>query len=166
MCIDVLGHLNTRKGRGLDTFAKYPQYRMTLPRPIIPPKGYPLKPRTLGEHIRKRRLDLGLLQIDVAAEIGVTESTVWNWEHGTEPELIHIPTVLAFLGYVPWECPDDPLGRLAHFKKVNGLSLRRLGALMGRDHEQLEDWLSGRVKPGAINIRKIEDFLASFLGAE
>ena len=38
------------------------------------------------EHIRKRRLDLGLLQYEVATAIGVTESTVWNWKHGTEPE--------------------------------------------------------------------------------
>ncbi|MEW6162173.1 MAG: helix-turn-helix transcriptional regulator [Nitrospirota bacterium] len=29
-----------------------------------------------GEHIRKRRLDLGLLQIEVAKMIGVTESTI------------------------------------------------------------------------------------------
>ncbi len=27
--------------RGLSTFAKYPQYRLPLPRPIIPPNGYP-----------------------------------------------------------------------------------------------------------------------------
>ena len=89
----------------------------------------------------------------------MTESTVWNWEHGTEPELIHIPAVLAFLGYIPWECPDDPLGQLAFFKKVKGLSLRRLGALMGRDPEQLEDWLSGRHKPCNGNIRQIDKFL-------
>lgn len=134
---------------------------MTLPRRIIPPKGYPLEPRSLGEHIRKRRLDLGLLQAEVAAEIGVTESTVWNWEHGTEPELRHIPAALAFLGYVPWEEPEDPVGRLAYFKKVNGLSFVRLGATIGRDPEQLEDWLSGRVKPCKENVEAILSFLES-----
>jgi transcriptional regulator with XRE-family HTH domain len=113
----------------------------------------------IGDHIRKRRLDLGLLQGDVAAQIGVTKSTVWNWEHGTEPELIHIPAVLAFLGYVPWECPDDPVGRLAYFKKVKGFSYRRLGVLMRRDPVQLEDWLSGRNSPIARNRRMIETFL-------
>jgi len=126
---------------------------------IIPPKGYPVELRFLGEHIGKRRLDLGLLQIEVTATIGVSENTVWNWEHGTEPELIHVPAVLAFLGYVPWECPDDPVGRLAHFKKVRGLSLKRLGALMGRDPEQLEDWISKRHKPKKENVRQIEKFL-------
>lgn len=28
--------------------------------------------------------------------IGVTESTIWNCEHGTEPELVHIPGSLRF----------------------------------------------------------------------
>ena len=94
MCIDGGDRQSIRRDRGSDTFFEYPQYRLTLPRPIIPPKGYPLEARTLGEHIRKRRLDLGLLQIEVAVEIGVTKSTVWNWEHGTEPELKHVPAVL------------------------------------------------------------------------
>jgi DNA-binding XRE family transcriptional regulator len=98
-CIDDVDPKKIRRNRGSDTFAKYPQYRLQIPRRIIPPKGYPLEPRFLSEHIRKRRLDLGLLQVEVATEIGVTESTVWNWEHVTQPELIHIPAVLALLGY-------------------------------------------------------------------
>ena len=101
-----------------------------------------------------------MLQIEVAAEIGVTESTVWNWEHSTEPELRHAPSVLTYLGYDPWECPGDPVGRLAHFRKVKGLSYEKLGALMGRDPEQLEDWVSGRVPPCERNVQKIERFLA------
>jgi transcriptional regulator with XRE-family HTH domain len=105
--------------------------------------------------VRKRRLDLGLLQAEVAAEIGVTESTVWNWEHGREPELIHIPAVLDFFGYVPWACPDDPIGRLAYFKK----SLHRLGPVIRRDPEQLADWLTGRHEPIERNRRMIVEFL-------
>ena len=140
-------------------FAQYPKYSLHVSRPVKLPPGYPVELRSIGDHIRKRRLDLGLLQIEVVAQIGVSENTIWNWEHGTEPALIHIPAVLDFLGYVPWEQPEDPVGRLAYFKKVNGLSLRRLGALMGRDPEQLEDWVSGRVKPCKKNTAKIKSFL-------
>jgi DNA-binding XRE family transcriptional regulator len=132
---------------------------LQIPRPIITPKGYPLEPRSLGDHIRKCRLDLGLLQVEVAAQIGVTESTVWNWEHGTEPELIHVPAVLAFLGYVPWKEPEDPVGRLAYFKKTNGLSFERLGALMGKDPEQLTGWLTRRKRPCKRNLASISAFL-------
>jgi len=51
-----------------------------------PVPGYPAFPITVGEHIRKKRMDLGLLQMKVAEIIGVTESSTWNWGHGTEPE--------------------------------------------------------------------------------
>ena len=91
--------------------------------------------------------------------IGVTESTVCNWEHGTEPELIHIPKIIEFLGYVPFECPEDTVGRLKYFKQVKGLSYEKLGALMGRDPEQLTDWLRGRHKPCCKNIQRIKGFL-------
>jgi len=143
----------------LDTFAKQPKFTLALLRPKELPKGYPLHLKTIGEHIRKRRLDLGLLQIEVAAMIGVTESTVCNWEHGTEPELIHIPKIIEFLGYVPFECPEDTVGRLKYFKQVKGLSYEKLGALMGRDPEQLTDWLRGRHKPCCKNIQRIKGFL-------
>jgi hypothetical protein len=72
------------------------------------------------------------LPTDLAEMTGVCENRVWNWEHGTEPELVHMPAVIAFIGYVPWECPGDPVGRLAYFKKVKGLSLRRLGPVIGQ----------------------------------
>jgi transcriptional regulator with XRE-family HTH domain len=160
MCIDVYYLQNTRTDRGSVSFFEYPKYNLVLPRPIIPPKGYPHEPVTIGEHIRKRRFDIGLLQIEVARMIGVTESTVWNWEHGTEPELRHMPKIIKFLGYVPFECPEDPIGRLRCFKQVNGLSYSRLGELMGRDPEQLTDWLRGRIKPCEKNIKRIAGFLA------
>jgi DNA-binding transcriptional regulator YiaG len=48
--------------------------------------GYPAHPITVGDHIRKKRMELGLLQREDAEIIGVTESSVWNWEHGVEPE--------------------------------------------------------------------------------
>lgn len=85
-------------------------YRLSLPLRIYP-EGCILPPKAIGEHIRKNRMDLGMLQREVAAKIDVTESSVYNWERGTEPELIHILKIIEFLGYVPFECPDDMLGR-------------------------------------------------------
>lgn len=64
-----------------------------------------------------------------------------------------------FLGYVPFECSEDSIGKLRYFKQVRGLSYERLGELMGRDPEQLVNWLSGRHKPCSKNQREIESFL-------
>ncbi|MBU1734284.1 MAG: helix-turn-helix domain-containing protein [Verrucomicrobia bacterium] len=43
-------------------------------------KDYPENPTTFGEHLRKARIDAGLLIKDLAAKIGVTEDSVINWE--------------------------------------------------------------------------------------
>jgi DNA-binding XRE family transcriptional regulator len=104
-------------------------------------------------------MDLRLYQREAAERIGVSESTIWNWERGVEPELRFIPKIIAFLGYSPFPRPHDLLERLRHFKFVQGLSYIRLGKLMQRDPEQLTDWLTGRKRPCKKNVRKIESFL-------
>ncbi|MFZ6017889.1 MAG: hypothetical protein ACOYU0_09910 [Nitrospirota bacterium] len=58
-----------------------------------------------------------------------------------------MPKIIEVLGCMPFECPESPLGKLRYFKRVNGLSYEKLGKVMGRDPEQLMDWVSGRVKP-------------------
>jgi hypothetical protein len=56
-------------------------FSISIPLQKQPFPSYPEHPLTIGEHIRKKRMDLGLLQREVAEIIGVTESSVWNWEH-------------------------------------------------------------------------------------
>jgi DNA-binding XRE family transcriptional regulator len=121
--------------------------------------GYPEFPITVGEHIRKKRMDLGLLQREVAEIIGVTESSIWNWEHGTEPELQYNPKIIRFLGYIPFDRPDGTVGRLAWYKRTNGLTLNELGQQMQRHPDQLQEWLSGTRIPFRKSQERIELFL-------
>ncbi|MGH8544558.1 MAG: helix-turn-helix transcriptional regulator [Gammaproteobacteria bacterium] len=52
--------------------------------------------------MRKRRLDLGLFQRQVAEQIGVTTNTVFRWESNeTLPQIHHKPKIVQFLGYDP-----------------------------------------------------------------
>jgi DNA-binding XRE family transcriptional regulator len=44
------------------------------------PKPYPKELNTLGDHLKKKRLDLGLFRKDVAKIIGVNTTTIRNWE--------------------------------------------------------------------------------------
>jgi len=164
MSIDVGDPRRSHKDRDVSIFFEYPKYTLILPLPLQMPKGYPLKLDTIGDHIRKKRIDLGLLQRDVAEIIGVSKQTVGYWELGVaEPEIRHIPKIIEFLGYTPFECKsNNPIERLKHFKLINGLSYERLGALTGRDPEQLTDWLNGRHKPCKRNIEFFEKFLSAF----
>ncbi len=50
--------------------------------------------------------------------------------------------------------------RLAWYKLIKGLTLEQLGAEMGRDPEQLSDWLSGRHNPCLRNREEVELFLS------
>lgn len=48
--------------------------------------AYPKEPKTLGERIRKARMDKGLMIKELAKFVGVTEDTVINWElRGVRP---------------------------------------------------------------------------------
>jgi len=61
-------------------------------------KSYPANLTSIGEHIRKKRIDLGLMQKEVAKIIGVTESTIWNWEKGWNIQNKYMKRVGEFLG--------------------------------------------------------------------
>jgi len=54
---------------------------LTLEEPA-PRPGYPKQIKHLGHEIKIRRLDLGLLQREVAERIGVSKETVTNWGLG------------------------------------------------------------------------------------
>lgn len=71
-----------------------------------PRPGYPEEPSSLGEHLKKRRLDRELRQKDVAAELGVNFKTYENWEQGKYgPEIRFLPAIIRFLGYEPSPTP-------------------------------------------------------------
>lgn len=44
------------------------------------PKDYSETPQTLGEHLKKRRRELSLLQREAAKKMGVVVETLINWE--------------------------------------------------------------------------------------
>jgi hypothetical protein len=60
------------------------------------------EPWTIGEHLKRRRLKLGLTQRQAARALGSSLSTVYTWEKNRkEPEARHLPGILRFLGYDP-----------------------------------------------------------------
>jgi DNA-binding XRE family transcriptional regulator len=67
-----------------------------------PKENYPRSLQTLGDHLKKRRLDLGLLKREVAAVLGVCPETITLWEENqTTIEVRYIPRIMDFLGYCP-----------------------------------------------------------------
>ena len=63
---------------------------------------YPITINSLGDHLKKRRLDLGLQMEQTASRLGCHPASVANWERNrTTPGIAHLPRVLGFLGYDP-----------------------------------------------------------------
>lgn len=109
--------------------------------------SYPASLTHVGDHIRKRRLDLGFFQRQAAEQIGVTTSTICNWEkHRSEPGIWEWVGVIRFLGYLPFELGDAPSEIVRAYRMIKGLSYRELAKLLGRDEETVRRWESRRSK--------------------
>jgi ribosome-binding protein aMBF1 (putative translation factor) len=60
---------------------------------------YPKDPRTLGDHIRKARMDRHLMVKELAKCVGVVPETVINWEkRNLTPTRKHMERIRAVLG--------------------------------------------------------------------
>ncbi|MBI4519500.1 MAG: transcriptional regulator [Gemmatimonadetes bacterium] len=93
------------------------------------------------DHLRKRRLDLGLLQRDVAGRLGVDNATVTNWELGqAAPALRWLPGIIRFLGYDPRPRPKSIGQALKHYRHGQGLSQQELAVRLRVDPGTLARW--------------------------
>jgi len=102
----------------------------------------------LGDHIRKRRIELGLRQRDVADLLGADSQSVNAWERNYhQPALHRLEAITTFLGYDPENVSDDaPLGlRIASRRRRLGLSQKRLAELLGIDEATVRKWERGRI---------------------
>lgn len=112
------------------------------------PAAYPQEIKSLGDHIRKRRLNLGLLQKDVAKRIGVSKDTIHNWETDrTEPEVKMVPNIINFLGYVPYDSNWSFGQWLRAVRAALGLSQEQLARRAGLDESTLAKWERQGHKP-------------------
>jgi transcriptional regulator with XRE-family HTH domain len=126
------------------------------------PARYPKEINTIGDHIRARRLDLELLQVQVADQIGVHEQTITGWEcNATVPEVRYIPAILQFLGYNPVPAASSFPERLAAERRRPGLSQRKMAAKLGVDSASLMSWETRRHQPTEKSLRLIERALQS-----
>jgi transcriptional regulator with XRE-family HTH domain len=103
---------------------------------------------TIGDHVRARRLDLGLTQEQLAKQLEVTESTVNNWERGrSSPDVRAFPRVLSWLGYDPRPEGSSLPERVAATRRGRGLSQREFAAMLGTDQSSVARWETGRARP-------------------
>lgn len=119
-----------------------PSCHVTLRGQKPPPQGYPREPKKVGEHLRKRRIDLELLQKDVAAILGVSAESVFHWETGLyEPANRYWPKIIAFLGFDPSDEAKTFRELILAVQRRTGFSQERLAADLGLDESTICRWL-------------------------
>jgi len=131
------------------------RYEKTVGKPHI--YWYPEHPKTIGEHIRKRRMDLHLLQSDVAEILNICIDSITGWENGrSEPQIHFYPRIIDFLGYNPFETSKETIGtRIKAYRLTHGLSQKKMGKLISVDGSTICSWENGITVPNRILLEKV-----------
>jgi len=113
------------------------------------PPAYPQAIETLGDHLRRKRLNLKLLQKEVASRIGVDDVSIYNWENNrVNSSVPFIPKIIEFLGYIPYKTTSDSLEEeIVNYRRNHGLPQKRLAHLLGVDPRTLRSWEEGKHWP-------------------
>ncbi|MPZ31997.1 MAG: helix-turn-helix domain-containing protein [Rhodospirillales bacterium] len=125
-------------------------------------KDYSEAPKTLGEHLKKRRKELGLFQREAAARLGVVKETYANWEKGkTEPVAYQFRPVVAFLEYDPSPAPTTLAERLEAKRRATGMRFSQVAKRLGWDEGTLTRYLNGTWRMPADRARALEELLCA-----
>lgn len=128
------------------------------------PVTYPHEPKTLGEHIRKRRLDLGLTLKDVERLLDVSYRSVSDWERDKFlPTVRVMPTIIEFIGYDPFngfsQLNDGE--KLRMWRKLLGLNTKEAAKRLGVTPATISLWENGRVVPTISNGKRLAGLFTS-----
>jgi DNA-binding transcriptional regulator YiaG len=117
---------------------------------ILRRKGLVEGPSALGEHLRNRRLSMGLTQPQAATWLGVLREVYERWERDErQPVVSAWPSLLAFLGYYP-DQPDTGTADLVLMaRRVTGLDQKALAQRLGVIHQRLRRWERGNAQPSS-----------------
>lgn len=109
-----------------------------------------MNPITISDFLRKRRIDLGLKQRDVAALLNVNVASIRNWEgNWRQPHISELPKIIAFIGCCPYNAALPLHERLVLWRGYNGLTQREMAEIIGIDPTTL-----ARLEGGHIRNRK------------
>jgi DNA-binding transcriptional regulator YiaG len=131
-----------------------PFYKMNFTVPKI--DGFIKNPKTLGDHIRNRRLKLHLFQKDVADLFEVSTDTITNWENNRSvPQIQFYKKIIDFLEFFPFDIYTSTLqGKMKEYRYRNGLSYKEFAKLFGVNQTTILDWEENTIR---INSKYIDD---------
>ena len=92
--------------------------------------------------------------------IGVTENTIWLWEHNRiQARTRYIPAIHRFLGYCPFEPGLSWADRLKMCRVALGMSQEAFALAIGVDESTVRNWEAGVSRPIRTSREKVKTFL-------
>ena len=155
---------------------------VSVPRKDIAPvwtRSFPIskEPTTLGEHLKKKRLGVGIRQSEAALRLGVSNRTLSLWETDrVYPAWAFQPRLIAYLGYDPFNNPTlgSPKGNetscIAFLSQSGPLSLghqiikrrmemrknrKQCAQEMGISVKTLQAWETNRYQPSSTLLKRL-----------
>ena len=113
-------------------------------KPNVP--QYNPNPHTIGEHIRKKRIQSKLPQKATADQLGIDENTLTGWElERNQPLMKYYPAIIAFLGYYPFDHETDSVaGKLKQIRHYHGLTFKECAKLLSISVDAAMRWERGK----------------------
>jgi transcriptional regulator with XRE-family HTH domain len=113
-------------------------------KPNVP--QYNPKPQTIGEHIRKKRIQSKLLQKVAADQLGIDENTLTGWElERNQPSMKYYPAIISFLGYYPFDHETESLaGKLKQIRHYYGLTFKECAQRLSISVDAAMRWERGK----------------------
>jgi transcriptional regulator with XRE-family HTH domain len=148
--------------------------RVTVARKDISPvwtRSFPIakEPKTLGQHLKKKRFLAGERQREAAVKLGVSARTMSLWEcDRIYPSWAFQPRLIAYLGYDPlteiglpnaksnepscvaFLCPDAPVSlgqKIRHFRLKSRKTRKKFASELGINTKTLWGWETNRWQP-------------------
>ncbi|MGO4289883.1 helix-turn-helix domain-containing protein [Chitinophaga sp. RAB17] len=113
------------------------------------PQNYPENPATIGEHIRKKRIDSGLSQAELAKILDVSTDCVAYWENNrSKPPITYYPRIHHFLGFCTTAINETNFReRIRTYRWENGISCKYMARLLKVDTSTVRAWEKGLNMP-------------------
>jgi len=117
-----------------------------------------LNPTTIGEKLRNKRLELRMLQKEVANIIGVSEDSITGWENNRNgPSIIYYPKIIQFLEYLPFDIDSSTLGgQIKLYRYLHGLSQEGLAHVLDVNELTVFHYENNKHKPSPKTLKKFK----------
>ena len=121
--------------------------------------GFTLKPETLGQHLRSRRLVLNLTQAQAALHLNTLREQYDRWERDeVVPEVSMWPRLIHFFGHYPSNC-QSPADWVLRARRTLGLSQFAIGRKVGIIAETIRKWEHGKAEPPPDLLHRFQEMI-------